>query len=208
MVSDKDFLTILHKVSCSSMVIGACLHYLIMQIDLMIERRKQDLLVKKPGALMSDEFPKIVWVRMLKCPKLNLTNNKAIYQLRSKFNAILEERLRDGKADNHYIMSIHVSLNDFDLTGHLTSSGKATFWKEVNQGLMKFNHGKITLRPRHFQVSSKPNVSLPDVASVEGTSGHKLPSPPPNTPKEQAISSKSQSPARKRKRVDVSPISK
>ena len=180
MVPDKDFLTILHKVSCSSMVIGACLHYLIMQIDLMIERRKQDLLVKKPGALMSDEFPKIVWVRMLKRPK----------------------------ADNHYIMSIDVSLNDFDLTGHLTSSGKATFWKEVNQGLMKFDHGKITLRPRHFQVSSKPNVSLPDVALVEGTSGHKLPSPPPNTPKEQAISSKSRSPGRKRKRVDVSPISK
>ena len=51
----------------ASIIIGAVLHHIIKRIDLLIERRFNDLMAKKPGAICDNEpTPKIVWVRMLK----------------------------------------------------------------------------------------------------------------------------------------------
>ena len=68
-----------------------------------------------------------------------------------KFNSILEECLQDGLAENHYIMSIVVNLNEFDMTGCLTSTSKVDFWQEVNKALTRFDAGDISLKPRKFQ---------------------------------------------------------
>ena len=58
------------KGKASSLVIGSMLHYAIMQFDLYIERRKQDLASKCLGALIpADTYPKIIWVRIPKRPK-------------------------------------------------------------------------------------------------------------------------------------------
>ena len=131
------------------LVIGSSLHYAIKQIDMLIERRKQDLGDKRPGALPSgDSLPKIIWVCMIKRPK---QIGKKIYAMRSKFNSILKEHLLDGKADSHHILSIEVPPEEFSLIGELSSSGKAIFWQEVNQGLRKFDCNEITLKPHQYQ---------------------------------------------------------
>ena len=49
----------------SSYVLGAAIHYIVRQIDILLERRKLDLFDKKPGVLL-DEYPKVVSIRMLK----------------------------------------------------------------------------------------------------------------------------------------------
>ena len=134
---------------------GSTLHYLIKQMDMYIMRQKTDLKDKKPGALVQ-EYPKIIWVHMIKCPKLH---NNAIFSLRGKFNSILEERLHDGDADNHHIMSIDVDLNEFDHQGNLTSYGKSLFWREVHRALKKFDRDQIKLKPR------KPGVQQPATAN-------------------------------------------
>ena len=97
------------------------------------------------------------------------------------------KQLHDGKCENHYIMSIEVYPNDFDLTSNLTSAGKATFWTEVNKGIERFDKNEISLRPR------KPQNLLPVAANsgkmlirsiVHSSSSaddnhRKLPTPPP-----------------------------
>ena len=133
---DRDILTILQKEDAiSAMVIGASLHYIVKQINVTIDRYKQQLVAKKPGALLSEEFPKIIWIRMLKRPKIqsNLTLFHNVYNLRGKFNSILEERLQDGNAPNHYLMSTDIPEGEFDISGNLTSAGKSMFWNEFNK---------------------------------------------------------------------------
>ena len=127
----------------SSIIIGAVIHYLIKQIDLYINRRRIDIDDKKAGAALQDKYPKIVWIRMLKRPKYIKSD---FFALRNKFNGILEDRIPDGT--NHYIMSIDVPLNQYDLQGNLTAVGKESFWNEVNRGMKKFNNNEISLKPR------------------------------------------------------------
>ena len=123
-IPDADILQFIQYMNGTSMLIGAVMHHIIRQIDVMIQRRCSDLFEIKQGALVDEEFPKIIWVRMLKRPK---ELAKGVLALRGKFNSILEERLLDGNKENHYIMSIDVSEMEFNATGNLSLEGKKTF---------------------------------------------------------------------------------
>ena len=137
----------------SSLVIGSTLHYAIMQFNLYIERGKQDLASKHLGALLPDDaYPKIVWVGIPKRPK---TVAKEIFANRGQFNTILEERLFDGKASSHFIISIEIPQDEFTLTGELSSAGKTSFWREINEALKKFDLEQITLKPRQWIQSNQ-----------------------------------------------------
>ena len=88
---------------------------------------------------------------MLKHSVEKIKENLEIFNLRGKFNSILEERLLDGNADNHHIMSIVVSPEHFDFSGTLTDAGKAGFWLEVDKAMHHFDIGEIKLQPRKVQ---------------------------------------------------------
>ena len=88
---------------------------------------------------------------MLKC--FGRAASFKLFDLRTKFNGILEDRILDGNKDNHYVMSIEVNPNDFDCTGYLTKDGKNTFWREVLKAFMKFDTNQISLRPRKYKAS-------------------------------------------------------
>ena len=168
-VPDKDMLRHLQSGNGISIVIGVVLHHIIKQHDIAMERCKVELLAKKLGALLpDDDIPKIVWIRMLKCPNNLIEGN--VFSFRGKFNSILGNRLLDGKAANHYIMSIDGRFDEFDVTGNLLLSGKHTFWCEVTTALEKFDNKSIGLRPRKYlQLNSK---------STESSTSRRLPTPP------------------------------
>ena len=175
-IPDKDMLVNLPHSTGISIIIGAMLHYVVKQIDILIEQRHLELTTLKPGALVSSEHPKIIWVRMLKRPK-QLTSGT--FSLRGKFNAILEERLLDGNCDNHFIMSIDVDAQDFDLSGYLTSAGKSTFWREVDRAMRRFDMGDIKLRPRQYKKPDLSNHSMGNMQPSRTIPSRKLPTPPP-----------------------------
>ena len=106
---DVDIIKYLQKAfdgpSTSALVMGAVLHYLICQMDIVVDRRKTDLASKRVGTLPNIGEPKFIWIRMPKRPK---TLTKENFNLRGKFNSILEERLFDSAVSSHYIMSIEV----------------------------------------------------------------------------------------------------
>ena len=198
-VPDQDFINnLIDEGMGAALVIGSSLHYVIKQIDMLIARRRQDLLDKKPGAVFPEGFPKIVWVRMLKRPKLDAPAAIRTFALRGKFNSILEERLQDGNTDNHFIISIDVPLHTFDLSGGLTITGKTHFWQEIMAGLEKFCLNKISLRPRKFGTGTGTATAMPSTSFMKSIvkvaksrllenvndtpgvqEGRKLPTPPP-----------------------------
>ena len=91
-----------------------------------------------------------------------------IFSFRGRFNSILEERLLNRNAENHFIMSIEVEPNDFDIGGNFTSPGAATFWREVSKAVQKLDAGEITLRLCKFKQEKRPSEQVQ----------HKLPTPP------------------------------
>ena len=176
-VPDKDILRCIQ--SCESFraarFIGAVVHYLIKQVNMLISRRKQDLETKRIGTLVAPimgrkehddqdsndiQTLKVVWIRMVRRPKSTQKYNE-LFNLCGKFNSILEERILEDGQDMHHIMSIDVPEMEFNFAGHLTSHGKTIFWNEVNRGLMKFYLGDITLNPRKSQSTSNPQPEKP-----------------------------------------------
>ena len=132
----------------ASYILGSAIYFIIRQMNMLIERRRIDLLDKKPGVVMPD-YPKIIWTRMLKRPKhiMTLGSNKAL-SIRGRFNAVLEEQLA-AAGDNLRLISITIPDSEFDLSGYLTSARKASFWREIDRGMKKFNEGDIKLLPRN-----------------------------------------------------------
>ena len=151
---DKDILSnlSLHKIH-TGVVLGAVLHYMIKQIDSIIRKCISAIIEKWPGAI-TQGYPKIIWVRMLKRPgTVDSEFNKTVFENRGKFNSVLEELLLDSR--DHRIMSIEVNPLGFNNWGDLTSQGMTDFWKEVDRGLQKFDTNEITINPRKLQQAKK-----------------------------------------------------
>ena len=137
---------------------------------------------KRVGAVPM-EFPKTIWIRMLKQPNIEeLKMINIAFTLRGKFNVILEERLLDGDSENHHIMSIVVDDEKFHNTGEPSDPGKAQFWNEVSKAIQKFDLGKITLNPRNASNNAaQASKFVKDVKSHHDASDlrFKLPTPTP-----------------------------
>ena len=148
MVPDGDIMTNLQHHNGVSVMLSAATHAMICQVDTLLHKRCLDISDKKPGALIDEDFLKIIWVRMLKRPK-NIVS--LAFALRGKFNTILKERLADGYEDRHRIMSIEVQPEDFNVSSHLTIQGMHTFWTEVFKAIEKLDEDKILLKPHGLQ---------------------------------------------------------
>ena len=117
-------------------------------MNIAINRSRIDLTDKKPGAVVDDGYPKIIWTRMLRRPtSIPMVGRGRALVLHGCFNSILEERLVE-EGGNLQLISIEVQDNEFDMTGHLTTSGMNTFWKEMDRGLKHFDCDEIKLLPR------------------------------------------------------------
>ena len=178
-VPDEDITKALHHHSGILIIMGAVLHAIIKNMDIYIQRRRTNLLDRKPGATIEETFPKLIWVRMLKRPAHLVSLS---FTLRSRFNAILEDQLGNGNVKNHLIMSIEVPPGDFDLAGHLTQAGEKGFWSEVSRALQE---------PRkNLQKAEKTrNATITKLVIT-----HKLPTPPPSLERSRSCSAKRTSP--------------
>ena len=61
-VPDVDIVSKFSEENGQSIMMGAVLHKIIKQMDTCIQCRRTDLLDKKPGTLIDDEYPKLIWV--------------------------------------------------------------------------------------------------------------------------------------------------
>ena len=135
-----------------SSCIRECLQWMTRNITKITDRRREDIVSKRPGAIYSITDPKVVWIAALTRPSRIAMNRKSpIFTQVSKFNDILQDVIR-RKTESYYLelTKLTESLH-FDCTGNLSKSGKIAFWRELNEMLKRFEKREITLRPE------KPN---------------------------------------------------
>ena len=84
--------------------IADCLNWLFHQIEMLVHRRKMELMEKKPDAVYSSD-PKIIVVDMLKRPLkfLERSTMAGILSLRAKFNLILSDAAEHFGFNRMYI---------------------------------------------------------------------------------------------------------
>ena len=124
------------------------LKWLLININYVIETRKEDLYGKCPGAVTQSKEPRIIWVTMLKRP--DYSYDRKINALATKFNSILEDVI-SGDTRSHilHIHVTHISAN-FDRLGKLTTNGEYEYWRNFDCQMRDFDKGKTELEPRRF----------------------------------------------------------
>ena len=139
-IPDSDILKFVnHYTYGVSVITGRCLSWLINNFEREIEAKKEQLRKKKPGSVSQNE-PKIIWVKMLDTPN---TTYSDLMACRKKFNSILEEILAQKK--NHFIIDINDVMfhkSHFRQTNILNARGKERFWDEINRQVEEFEYNK------------------------------------------------------------------
>ena len=124
------------------------INWVTKQIDIIIRRKKLQLLNKKPGAILDSE-PTTIYVNMVKHIEHYPEQSKMakMCTLCGKFNDLLNN---SAAKKNNRILSIR-SLNshqNFDARGSLSRAGKDAFWWELDDLIQKFESNKVKLLPR------------------------------------------------------------
>ena len=134
------------------------LAWLMRQINMLVRRRRLDLMDKKPGAVYNSD-PKVIFVRMIKRVAYYNKGHRMekVCSFRTKFNDILEEVVAEF---DYHIMSIHACCTEdcFDPQGKLTYKGKNRYWQEMDELIENFDKKKIALMPKtHKQKGRNEN---------------------------------------------------
>ena len=116
--------------------------------------------------------PEFIWIKILKRPQC--TNLDKVFNMRRKFNSILENTLYNRKGYiSHYILSIEVEQNEILPTGALSNDGKHRFWREVDSCIQKFKSRKINLKPKSNKKHNKKDLKLPTPRPSRGSGDSK-----------------------------------
>ena len=128
-----------------------CLKWLLININCMIETRKEDSASKRPGSIISVAEPRSVWVQMIR--RLELHN--IIFSLADKFNRILEDVIAGDKRSHILKLHIEADTTSFDRWGNLTTIGKGKYWKLIDATMRDFDQDTTELKAlqRGFNLS-------------------------------------------------------
>ena len=125
------------------------LDWLIRQVNKAINRRRDDLKSKRPGAISSSFEPRVIWIKAINRPFCEDVNEKKIRATRAKFNAHLNRALQSERY--MYLMEItsidDMPTNFYNIRGQLSDGGKTQMWREIDTKLKKFDRHEIELRP-------------------------------------------------------------
>ena len=136
-------------------ILEKLLEWLFKKINKALDRRFEDLVGKRPGAMDPLQRTRIIWIKMINRPisDRNRKIKEAIMQ-RNLFNGILETLVR--KEGFMYIMNVDAfdnykeTVHLFNYDSELNPDGKFTFWSEVNKIFQKFEQFAVDLKPKQF----------------------------------------------------------
>ena len=121
--------------------------WVVRQVELLIRRKKEEILDKKPGAIYSGD-PTVIYVRMFRrVDNFGRTRLQEIFSLRSHFNDALNDAV--ARADQRMLTITSCNTSEhFDQKGNLSIKGRHVFWQEIDDLLERFDKDKIKLLPR------------------------------------------------------------
>ena len=113
-----------------------------------VEVRKDHLYNKKPGALAIGSEPRFIWVAMIKRPIVRHEKLSSIYALTRKFNDKLELAVKENCHCHLLYVEMQSDPADFDTWGRLTTGGKITYWRSIDESIRKFDRNLTDLWPK------------------------------------------------------------
>ena len=129
------------------------LKWLLININMVVESRKEDLIGKRAGAVSTTSEPHIIWIGMLKCPDYSM--NKRVYSLARKFNQILQNVITGDRRSHYLPVGLETNSSYFDHIGNITQSGKIEYWRLVDSTMKEFNRGNTELQPFSSNATTK-----------------------------------------------------
>ena len=124
-------------------------NWLTRQVEIVVHRKKTQILARKPGAIGAESDPTVIYIDMIERPKTMHLWDKAkkLCEMRYKFNKSLHAAVDH---QNHKILSIRscMGAEHFDANSDLTNSGRIEFWREMDYLLGRYDNNSIKLQPR------------------------------------------------------------
>ena len=151
MMPDKDIIADLNDFEFGATKnIANLTNWLMRQCEIMVHRKKLQIMEKKPGAVI-DNHPTFIYVNMIRRLERYPRNSKMadICKMRSKFNQILNEGARKQE---HKIINLRscYTIDDFDRWGNLTPKAITAIWHEIDNLMDRYEDPedtKVTLEP-------------------------------------------------------------
>ena len=135
----------------TKIIFSEVLDWIINNMKRAVQSKRDHLMRKKAGAV-TDNDPKIIWVKMInRFGDGNFKKNDPMLRALSqkgKFNHVLEDRLTAEQA--HYVMDVNMAVNDgkyFTAANQLNGDGRVAYWVEITEQIQLFDFRRITLKP-------------------------------------------------------------
>ena len=129
-------------------ILSETLDWLARNVDKVIDLRREDVRMKRPGAISSSGEPRLIWTKMVVRPIIQDPTKGHLYAQSRKFNDILEETVQKYK--HSHIMELKVPAEEgrlFDKWGNLSGLGRDRYWSSLIQQLKQFDRAETDLRP-------------------------------------------------------------
>ena len=147
-VMDKDIIADIDATdSAAVQILQHLVYWLTHQVNIILRRKRINILEKKPGAVAHDVIH-IIFVRMIRRIGQYSTESHlgAILSLRAKFN----DALNDAAAKiNQRILTINScnAYEDFNSKGSLSDRDRTAFWQELDDLTYRFDTDRVKLLP-------------------------------------------------------------
>ena len=131
--------------------------WVVTQVIRVLEIKKDDMKIKKPGAVASSE-PKVLWIKMFN--RVNGNGHGSTLSWKAFYNNILEDSLT-GK-QNMFIGDVNKAMMDaslFDRNNRLNGFGRVRFWSEIDKLVERFDKKVFSLKPVSSTVASGQSSS-------------------------------------------------
>ena len=129
-------------------IITDLLDWLARNVDKVIDLRKEDVRLKRPGAISSSGEPRLIWTKMVPRPIIQDTTKGFLFAQCRKLNEAIDETI--PKYKHSHIMDVKIPVEDqrsFDKWGNLSAVGMEKYWINVISQIRQFDRSETDLRP-------------------------------------------------------------
>ena len=138
-------------------IISEMLDWLMHNIDKTIDLRREDVRLKRAGAIASSGEPCIIWTKMTTRPIIQDATKSFLFAECRKLNEIMDEII--PKYKHTHLMEVQVPSDDmrlFDKWGNLSGVGHEKYWGNFILQIKQFDRAETDLRPPSTRKMTTP----------------------------------------------------
>ena len=129
-------------------IVEDLIDWIARNIDKTIDLRKEDIRIKRPGAIASSGEPRLIWTKMVIRPRIDDPTRGFLFAQCKKLNEIIDNII--PKYKHSHIMELNVPADDhrlFDRWGNLSAIGMEKYWSSLILQIKQFDRCETDLRP-------------------------------------------------------------